>query len=144
MAGQSGIADVELGRLYEALAQVRGPCGQPMDKKQRLQQGQIARYGRVRQSRIPADIGQVEESSGAGGQQLEQVGQGVKRVHLCQIAHITLEQGRNVGGIPCRASRCILALDRLRVAAVTDPSSLDGWKDLRIPMTWNRSAKTPS
>ena len=41
MASQPAVADVKLGGLHQALAQVGGPGRQPVDEKQGLQQRQV-------------------------------------------------------------------------------------------------------
>ncbi len=91
---------MQLGSFDQALPQMWRPGWEAMHKKYWFQQGQITGQGRVRQSGIPADVGEIRQTGCAGGEQFERVGQLVQGIDPRQIAHVPLQNSGEVGCKP--------------------------------------------
>jgi len=85
-----------LAALTSAFAQIGRPRWQAMNEEHRLQQSQVAGQRRVRQTGVTAHVRKVQQTGGAGGQQLEQVRQGVQAIHPRQLAHVPLQDRGNI------------------------------------------------
>ena len=113
---------------------MRDQAGRRCDEKHGFQQSQVTGQRGVRQAGVAAHIGEVQQPGRAGRQQLEQVRQGVQGVHARQVAHIALEDRRDIGGKPGRAAVLGLALGCFRITTPgqTRRQVFAGWRSFRL------------
>ena len=102
MGQQSGIIEVDLRRLDQALAQVLGPGGQHHQEVEGLEEREVAFHRHEAEAQIPGQVGQVQGAAGADGQGRQQPGDFLDALDFRKLAQVPLHEGGEVAIEPPR------------------------------------------
>ena len=101
-AGESRVAEVQLGRLHQPVRTVAVPGRQSFQKKDPIQQRHVVADRRPAQAEGRREVGEVEELGGPCGSERQQPGQRVQRMDARQVPDVALNESVRVVAMPIR------------------------------------------
>lgn len=117
---ESGVEEMQLGRLHEALEPVAVPWFDPPHQEQLFKGGEVFPDGLVVEADARAELREVDELPRVMRRCADQALQDIELSHSSDVSHVSLHDGLQVVARPGSASCRLGAPDHLRIAAAQD------------------------